>query len=277
MPIIRNRADLVLAAVAKDNPSLGVTLGLGNCWVYKIGSFSTSKGFCTVKGKWGTGVRAKKVVRYHKLDLTKLLQDVSHLVRATGYTKISEILTQINDTFGLDLTSADIIDHTFTESGTKGLLEISPNSNFYTGSVDLFIRPAPLTLASQILVRNLAPALEYWPVQGALSGAYLSLGHDYTIVGPQLASITGATLTDAQASSLASWLSGVDGVPWTALAGQYSLKGATIVFSGKSEDTPAAYQPLLKGLFNRVLVLKPNTTYATNLAAAPMAFHYNIF
>ena len=277
MPIIRNRADLVLAAVMKDNPDLGISLSYTNCWVYKIGSFSNSKGFCTVKGKWGEGARAKRVVQYHKLDLGVLLQRVLLAVRADGKTQVSELLPAINNTFGFDLTVDDIVDQTLTEGGKKALLQASPQSNFYKGSVELRVHPSIQTLPALITERNLAPALEYWPVQGALNGSYLSIGHDYTLVAPQLSSIQGTALTEVQTSLLVSTLASIDGVPWTGLAGSYSLKEAQIVYNGSSANTAAEYQPLLKGLFNSVLVLKPNTDYATNLAAAPIAFHYNYF
>lgn len=277
MPIIRNRADLVLAAVMKDNPDLGVSLSYTNCWVYKIGSFSNSKGFCTVKGKWGEGARAKRVVQYHKLDLGVLLQGVLLAVRADGKSQVSELLPAINNTFGFDLTVDDIVDQTLTEGGRRALLQASPQSNFYKGSVELWVHSGDQTLSAMVTERNLAPALEYWPVQGALNGSYLSIGHDYTLVAPQLSSIQGAALTEVQTSLLVSTLASIDGVPWTGLVGSYSLKEAQIVYNGSSANTPAEYQPLLKGLFNSVLVLKPNTDYATNLAAAPIAFHYNYF
>lgn len=277
MPIIRNRADLILAAAMKDNPDLGVSLSYLNCWVYKIGSFSNSKGFCTIKGKWGTGARNKRVVQYHKLDLGTLLTGVTLAVRAEGYSQVSELLPAINNTFGFDLTLTDIVDQTLTDGGRKALLQTSPESNFYKGSVELLVSAGPLILSSIVAERNLAPALEYWPIQGGLNGSYLSIGHDYTLVGPQLSSITGTALTPEQTSLLVGVLASVDGVPWTGLEGSYSLKDAEIVFNGKSADTPAEYQPLLKGLFNSVLVLKPNQAYASNLAPAPIAFHYNYF
>lgn len=278
MALIRNRVDLVLAAAMHDNPSLPQELNYGNCYVHDFGSFSSKKGFCQIKGRFGTGVRGKLHVKYNKLDVGVLLANVRTWVYKTGAVSTLDLVPEINAMFGFDLTAADIVDHPLTNGGSTGLLEIATTSTLYRGSVTLRVGTGPTSLDPVLSVRDLTPALTVWPLQEYLNGCFVSLGHDYTAVSNALLSFTQGQLTNTQAADLATFLSSVDGVPWTALSqSNYSLRGATVLYNGPNSGVPELYAPLLKSLFSHLLVFKVDRSENQNLATTPIAIHYNVF
>lgn len=278
MALIRNRADLILAAVRLDNPQLSQQLSLGNCSVYRYGNFSKSKGFCTVKGRYGTGVRDKVIVKYNKLDVAVLLAGIDAMVNFTGATTTKDLLPAFNTRYGFDLTVADIVDKPLESGGTVARLELANSSTLYRGTTTFKVFPALPTLSAVVGQRQLDPVLQYWPVQSGFNGSMVSIGHDYTILGQQLVGLQAGVLSDTQAVTLASWLSAVDANPWVGHGpANYSLKEATVVYNGPVEALPANYSPLLRALFNHILVVTPSPIQNTNMGSAPIAFHYNVF
>lgn len=278
MALIRDRASLVLAAVKKDNPAVTIDLTPYNCYVYRLGSFSKTKGFCTVKGIFGHGVRDKRIFKYNKYDLPTLLKNVSHVIDYTGATLVSHLLAKINERYGLDLTLTDIVDKTLTEGGTKAELEISVGSVLYTGKVELTVVPGKPDLASVVVNRELQPAFAIWPISTGFNGSKLTVGHDYTYIASPLSSYATGVLTPEQATELAAYLKQVDGVPWTGVGSQtYSLKGANVLFNDVVENITSDLKPLLRKQFNRALILSVSTVENSNMAAVPVAIHYNVF
>jgi len=278
MALIRNRVDLVLAAAMRDNPTLPMELNYGNCYVHDFGSFSSKKGYCQIKGRFNTGVRGKLRVKYHKLDLAVLLENVRPWVYKTGALSTLDLLNEINSTFGFDLTAADIVDHPLIDGGSKAVLEIATSSTLYQGQVTLRVAPGLVSLDGAVLLRDLAPSMTLWPLQPYLNGCFISLGHDYTAISSALLGFQSGLLTDSQAADLAVYLSSVDGNPWTSVSqSQYSLRGATISYNGPASAVPALYAPLLKSLFSHLLVFTVDRSQNTNLATTPVAIHYNVF
>lgn len=277
MALIRNRVDLVLAAAMRDNPQLPQTLSYENCYVYHFGSFSSKKGFCQIKGRFGTGVRGKLMVKYNKLDVSVLLRNTRAWVYKTGATATLDLLSEINAMFGFDLTPADIVDQPLIQGGSKAVLEISTQSTLYCGKVTLYVGTGKLGLDETIQARDLSPSFVYWPLQERLNGCFISLGHDYTAVGLALSGLPQGTLSDDAAQLLAQLLSAVDGVPWNnQSATNYSLKAAKVTYNGPATGVPVLYGPLLKGLFSHLLVFEVSSEN-TNLSTTPIAIHYNVF
>lgn len=277
MALIRNRVDLVLAAAMRDNPQLPLALSYDNCYVHNFGSYSTKKGFCQLKGRFGTGVRGKLMVKYQKLDVAVMLQNVRPWVYKTGATATLDLLSEINATFGFDLSANDIVDQPLIQGGSKAILEISNQSTLYCGKVTLYVGTGHLSLDSSVSLRNLAPELAYWPLQSRLDGCFLSLGHDYTAIAGLLLNVPVGTLSDADAAALAVNLASVDGVPWVATSqANYSLRQAKVRYNGLRTGVPTLYGPLVKELFNHILVFEVSSEN-TNLASSPIAIHYNVF
>lgn len=278
MALIRNRADLILAAVRADNPTLPQQLSLGNCAVYRYGSFSKSKGFCTVKGRYGSGVRTKVIVKYNKLDVALLLKNVDAGVNFTGALTTKDLLPAFNTRYGFDLTADEIVDKPLENGGKLARLELNSKSTLYRGITTFKVDPALPTLGSVVGVRQLDPVLQYWPVQSGFNGSMVSIGHDYTAVGLQLSSIVVGALSAANATQLAGWLTSVDSNPWVGHGpAQYSLNSAEVIYNGPVEGVDAEYAPLLRAFYNRILIIKPNPVQNTNMGSAPVAFHYNVF
>lgn len=278
MALFRNRADLILATVRNENPQLPVQLSVGNCFVYRYGSFSKSKGFCTVKGRYGSGVREKAVFRYNKLDVATLLKNVTAKVNFSGASTTKDILPALNSRYGFDLTEAEIVDHPLELNGTQARLELANVSPLYKGLVLVLVEPALPVLSALVGVRELVPELQYWPVQSGFNGSFVSIGHDYTAIMGPLSGIAEGTLSESTAASLAFSLSSVDQNPWVGHGpAEYSLKEAEVIYNGPSSYLPAEYAPLLRAVFNRTLIIEPNATQNTNMGSAPIAFHYNVF
>lgn len=276
MALIRNRADLILAAAMHDNPSLPVTLQYANCYVYKYGSYSSKKGFCFIKGRYGEGVRGKLRVRYAKLDIAVLLQGIAPRVYFSGATTIVDLLPSINARYGFDLTAGDVVDHPIAANGSSVVLEMAVGSTLYKGSVTVALNAALPTLELMVVERQLDPALSYWPIADRMDGSFLSIGHDYTEVGDQISGIAAGVLESP--SGLSTLLNRVDGVPWTGVSNAaYSLAEATVLYNGPSASAPEELSPLLRALFTNALVLQVDQTANTNISASPIVFHYNVF
>mgnify|MGYP001201299130 FL=1 len=278
MPVIRNRADAVLAAAKKSNPTLPMTLTTTNCYVYRFGSFSITKGFCTIRGRYGSGLRNKVVVTYRKLDIATLIKSVTPRVYFSGAKTTADLLPAINDAFGLDLVASEIVDSPLSSDGTTATLKIANSSNLYTGSVTLYVWAAKIGLPAVLTVRDLVPVLNSYPAGSKVPGAVLTAGHDYTSIGPQLSSVTTGVLTDAVVALLVPLLTAVDGIPWTSVSpAVYSLKNAQVVYNGVMSGLPASYATLNRTTYSNVMVLIPDATANTNLAIQPVVFYYNVF
>ena len=278
MALIRNRADLILSAAMRDNPTIQQTLQYGNCYVYGYGSFSSQKGFCTIKGRYGMGARGKVRCKYRKLDIAVLLQGIDAWVYFTGAVSTAQLLPAINARFGLDLVVGDIVNHILTDAGKKAILEIASASTLYRGTVTINVGNSLPILDAIVTDRSLDPQLSYWPLQEQITGAYLSIGHDYTQVGLQLLATESGPMSDEVSVRNASLLSSVDGTPWVSVSGaSYSLKNADVRYNGPASGAPAEFAPLLKGLFSHVLILVVDRNHNTNMNTTPLAFHYNIF
>lgn len=278
MALIRNRADLILSAAMRDNPTISQTLQYGNCYVYGYGSFSSQKGFCDIKGRYGTGVRGKVRCKYRKLDVSVLLKEIDPWVYFTGALSTVDLIPAINARFGLDLTAPDIVDHPLQEAGKKAIIEMAASSTLYRGTVTVNVGKSLPVLDVLVAERSLDPQLSYWPLQEQVRGAFLSIGHDYTQVGLQLLGAGTGILSDERSTQVASLLGSVDGTPWVAVSdASYSLKNAQVHYNGIATNAPVEFAPLLKGLFSHVLILSVDRDHNTNMDSTPLAFHYNIF
>lgn len=278
MALIRNRADLILSAAMRDNPTITQTLQYGNCYVYGYGSFSSQKGFCDIKGRYGAGVRGKVRCKYRKLDVSVLLKEIDPWVYFTGALSTVDLIPAINARFGLDLTASDIVDHPLQDAGKTAIIEMAASSTLYRGTVTINVGNSLPILDTLVAERSLDPQLSYWPIQEQVRGAFLSVGHDYTQVGLQLLGAPTGALSDEKAIQIASLLGSVDGTPWVAVSGaSYSLKNALVHHNGVAANAPAEFAPLLKGLFSHVLILSVDRDHNTNMDSTPLAFHYNIF
>lgn len=276
MALIRNRADLILAAAMRDNPTIPIALSYANCYVYKYGSYSSKKGFCYVKGRYGEGVRGKLRVKYAKLDIAVLLQEITPRVFFSGAKTVIDLLPAINARYGFDLAPTDVVDHPLSEDGKSVTLEMASAGTLYRGTVQLSVESALPNLEVLVGERQLDPPLSYWPIGDRLTGSFLSIGHDYTEVGDRLSSYApGAYETPTELVSL---LNRVDGVPWTVVApAAYSLDGLEVLYNGSTTAAPGGLSPLLRALFSNALIVRVNQVANTNLSATPIVFHYNVF
>lgn len=278
MAIVRNRAELVLAAAMRENPELAGQLTISNCFVYKYGAFSPTKGSCTIKGRYGLGIRSKVSVKYTKLDLVTMLIGLVPTVNVSGAASTVALLPAINARYGFDLKPEEIVDRPLEEDGTKAVIEVLPTCSLYKGTVTFAVGPQPVSLDTLVVERSVDIKIDVWPSGDRINGSTLSLGHDYTAVAMQLGSISGDVLADADATALAGWLKSIDNVPWTATANSaYSLMGAKVVYNGRSAAVPVELSPAAKVLFSDVLIIEPSKDLNTNMAATPVAFHYNVF
>lgn len=278
MAIVRNRAELVLAAAMRENPNLAGMLSYSNCYVYKYGAASASKGSCVIKGRYNLGVRSKVTARYIKLDLPTMLKGIPAVVNVSGAETTVALLPALNARYGFDLKPNEIVDRPLDSNGTVAVIEVLPTCSLYKGTVSFTVNPAPVSLESLVIERSVDVQLDIWPSGTKMNGSTLSLGHDYTATARQLGSIPPGPITDEMATALAGWLKPIDNIPWTATANSaYSLMGAKVVFNGLSSEVPVELSPAAKVLFSNVLIVEPSKDLNTNMEATPVAFHYNVF
>ncbi len=279
MAIVRNRAELVLAAAMRENPQLVGKLSYSNCYVYDYGTVSATRSNCVIKGRYNRGLRGKVKVMFTKLDIVKMLLGLQPEVRVNGATTTKDLLPAINARYGFDLREEEIVDLPLENEGTTATLQVAATCSLYRGTVVFQVNPAPVALDGLVVTRDLTLALDVWPSGTLVNGAVLSLGHDYTSIRGQLSSVvSGAILDAAQAAALAGLFNPIDRVPWTATTGStYSLLGAEVLFNGPTKDVGVELSPIAKGLFSDVLIIKPSKQHNTNMEATPVAFHYNVF
>ena len=275
MALIRSVSALVIEAIAKDNPDLPYVPTVYNCIAYDIRYIDAVKATAMIKAVFGTGLRGRHQVRYNKLDVDILTQQVDRELPRTLGTNTLSYLNIINDRYGLNLNPNEVINLPLLDSGNTCRLTIRPESVVFCGTVDLPIRTPLPSLGDAIAQRQLEPAFNTWSVGSELPGFLLTRGHDYSDVSSVLARVVTGVIDEQTAIALATALTSVDTVPWGIVPDTtYSLNGATVVYNGPVDGMPEAYNVNNSERYDNVLVVM--STGETGLSA-PLVVNYNIY
>lgn len=278
MSLIARKASLIIDSVARENPSLPIVPTVHNCWVWHFRYEDDENGWCYIRGRAGSGLTGKRLVKYRKLDIAVLLQGCSLMLPRQG-NGVSSYLASINAMFGLDLTTDDIIESAIPEGATYFTLELKSNHTLYRGKVDFAIGIHTDKLGSVILARDLEVPIDTYNAILAMPGSLLTLGHDYSDIGNALTAYGPSYyLTDTRSVVMAQLLNSVDKVPWSSVENtMYSLFGSTVIYNGNTKDvTDPRYSDVVNTTYDKVMVIEPMTG-ATLFGPHPIVFHYNLY
>ncbi len=276
MSLIARKAGLIIDSVARENPTLPIVPTIHNCWVWHYRYEDDENGWCYIRGRAGSGLTGKRLVKYRKLDLAVLLQGCSLFVARNG-TSTTAYVAQINAMFGLDLTVDDIVNRPIGDADTRFTLEILPTHTLYRGKVEFTIGVHADKLGTVITARDLEVDIDVYRTILQMPGSMLSIGHDYSAIGGDLSAYNANYLfTDTRVIPFVQLLQSVDSVPWGVVADtMYSLIDATVLYNGPTATADEAF--MVNTAYDRVLIITPLSNDKTKFGPYPIVFHYNLY
>lgn len=172
-------------------------------------------------------------IRYRRLPLSDLLQLVPTTIKANDLVTTIDLANRLNEAYGLNFTTDDIVDEPLTLVGGEGAATITakPNSFGWLGSVTFQIAVGNYTIGQYLTVTAL-PGL-YYPEQDITKpfGRMYSYWRNFSTVQADLLGMTtmdGPTITALKAALIT-----VTGDAWVNdIESRYSLAGATILYNG---------------------------------------------
>ena len=277
MSLIARKAGLIIDSVARENPTLPIVPTIHNCWVWHYRYEDDENGWCYIRGRAGSGLTGKRLVKYRKLDLAVLLQGCTLQVPRTG-TATTSYVGQINTMFGLDLTVNDIVNKPVADTDTHFTLEMLSTHTLYRGKVEFSIGIRADKISTVITARDLEVDIDVYRSVLQMPGSMLSAGHDYSEIGGDLTAYNVNYLfTDTRVVPFVQLLQSVDNVPWGVVAAtKYSLFGATVLYNGSTKDCDT--EPfMVNTAYDRVLIINPISDDKTTFGPYPIVFHYNLY
>lgn len=278
MPLIRSKAQLIIEAVAADNPNLPFVPTLDNCYVYALQTTESKRSAALIHGRFGTGYCGRHWVWFKKYDVAIMTKNCDLEVVENGGRTTLAYLEEINRRFGFDLKPNEVQDLPIMDNGTVCRLKPQMECLMYTGTVDFkLVGPQP-DLAELITQRELEPMFNHHGVGVDIPGAMLAQGHDYSEVTDVLVKIAD-TLDTAGATTLSTALKSIDTVPWGIVANTlYSLVGASVIYNGPVVGAPQSLKDagLIMPGYDSVLALTP-VTENTGFTDTPIVIHYNVY
>lgn len=184
----------------------------------------------------------KVTVVYDRLNLSDFKKFKPSLpVLAYGITTVYALLPSILSSWGLNLTTDDVVDGPLNLTNGAGTFTLTAKdtSLIWLGSIDVTVAVGGADLSALTTVTNL-PGLNY-PVSDTSQTSALVYMYPYDFTSSRdtlLALTSGSTLTADQATSLANLIKAVDtgagAALWNADASstQWSLSGAKVFFNG---------------------------------------------
>ncbi len=276
MSLIARRSSLILDSVARENPALPLIPTISNCWVYHYRHEDDLNGWCYIRGRAGSGLSGKKLVRYQKLDLETLFIGCTLSVSRIDSTTVAGYLGQINTQFGLDLEPGDIINHSVGSTATTLDLEMLINHPLYRGKVTFSIGTHAERLGTVVTARELEVIVDINDAWYAMPSAILTYGHDYSEIASYLSTLYSDYLvTDTRVIPLVNALRSVDRIPWGIVENTLlSLVGAKVVYSGKTSDTNL---DIVRSDYSHVVAIQPVSNELTTFGKTLLLFHYNTY
>ena len=177
---------------------------------------------------------------YDRLSFTKVFEhtpvNTYAKLRSFRPQRIHDLIPDLNNYYGLELTKADILDGelTLVDGVGSAVIEATPASLTWTGKFTVSIIPGDLALEKHMTVTDLK-GIDYPSGQSVKGQAEVySYYYDCSAYEEYLDAIEvvtegGEDLTD----SFVDFINGVTGGAWTlAAAGNYSLVDAKIIYNG---------------------------------------------
>ena len=224
--------------------------------------------------------QGRKVLTYDRLDLASLDRLPGFVVKGFEATSIHQLLANIRQYTGVNLTAADVEDSALVDDGNgniSGVLSAKPTSLGWIGSLAVNVTAGGIALDEEITNAEL-PGLNYPTAsdQDVYGQMYL-YGYDFTQIFNDLVDIEAAVVltNQAYATVLRDYINTVDvgtgkGL-WNLNDGQvtWSLYGATVISNGLNDHENLPTNPLYK----YVMVLELAATVTT--PKGRLYLHYN--
>lgn len=281
--------------VKAANPTLPVKLNEDNCYFPKKTGIAEAA-TALLAGKYGTGVRGYRELKYTRLDLGKLFKNQVIKIGIVEPKPVFELLEDIYTATGYAFETTDLEPLAPPNGQTlpwRATLKAANTSFIYFGQAEVEFVKRPLRLSDIVFDREVDVNLQGVVDDGSRARAELfTFGIDYTSVGPVLAGLREGSLswTDntspehQKAETLITALNAIDRLPWKNVVGPnpWTVNGARIVYSGRVDS----YDPTTLGIgdirrpnqrYDRVLVVsfESDTTGATGFYGSAMFIHYN--
>ncbi len=252
----------ILELIRKENPWLPNTLDATNVHITGGAILPDGRAEVLLVGVYGSGYRGSKLIRYGRIDLSKLLGPAKLKVPVdapkTLYSAFGDIYSATGITFGQgDVQDVPIplnakLPYTVT-------LKPQPDSALYYGEIELEFVERPPKLTEALTERNLEVVFGPVSKSGLLARAeLLTFGYDYSEAYLALSDnfLEGTILNAEKAGNLAAILNAVDNLSWNNSGNQFNLTGTYIRYHGATKDysslvdirTPNTY-------YDRVLII----------------------
>jgi len=275
------------------NPTLPTKLNQNNTYVAKLTS-QAEAATATLAGRYGSGVKGLRDVKYHRLDLAKLTKNLTLQVKVNEPKAVLDALLEIFESTGLAFAHSDLVPVSLPANQTlpyRTTLKAASTSLVYYGQCEVEFVYGPVTLVNLVQSRELALTLEGVPGSSAHQRAeWETFGADYTSIADKLLAVTLGTLdwavegnaTHQVALALAYDLNSIDGLPWaTGATDLWTLKGAVVRYNGRTNAYDDAWYSSLNirrpnTRFDRVLVIDfPHDNSTAGLYGSTAFIHYN--
>lgn len=196
-----------------------------------------------------SGYTGSRDVYYDRVDATSLFYGVyKFLPLAESELTPANVVAHLNEYYGLTCIAINHI-YAVTVEGDHAVITFATGSPIVTGSVSFGYYKDAVDLSTLLSVDELGGLSTPGVEDGVPNATYYSYAFDMTFAG---AIIDGLDIGDTATVELANVLASVSGDPWVAdaaLATEYNLGDAELVFRGTSTAADAAKLPA-------------NTTYA---------------
>ena len=213
-------------------------------------------------------------VNYDRLDFSKVFSttplNTYAKLRSFRPATIHDLIPDLNDYYGLQLTAEDIVDRplTLTDGAGTAVIEATPGSLGWTGKFTVTIVPGDAKLEKWVLDTDLN-GVQYPSGQSEKGQAEVySYQYDATKYWDYLKDLrVGAEGMDVPVELL-NIIVELTGTGWTMEAGDYSMQGAKITYNGTNEighQTNPSY-----GYYLEILI-----TDSCAMLAGHLRFHYN--
>lgn len=213
---------------------------------------------------------------YDRLSFTKVFEhtpvNTYAKLRSFRPVRIHDLIPDLNNYYGLELTKADILDGelTLVDGVGSAVIEATPASLTWTGKFTVSIIPGDLALEKHMTVTDLK-GIDYPSGQSVKGQAEVySYYYDCSAYEEYLDAIEvvtegGEDVTD----SFVDFINGVTGGAWTLVkAGDYSLVDAKVIYNGANSLNKQSNHN-----FDYICEVKLSTSCAN--FAGILRFHYN--
>lgn len=281
MALYRDARAQVLAAINSSNSlnlkQADVVFGAGEAVAGIVPAPTTTKNTRTILTAAPSAPYSGKVpVFYDRLSFTKVFEhtpvNTYAKLRSFRPVRIHDLIPDLNNYYGLELTTADIEDGplTLVDGVGSAVIRAKAGSLTWTGEFTVSIIPGDLTLEKHMTVTELK-GVDY-PSGQSVKGqaevysyyydcsAYEDFLDAIEVTDPEGLDVTGV---------VADFIADITGHAWTVeAAGDYSLVGAKIVYNGTNSLNKQSNHN-----FDYIIEIKLSADCAN--FAGTLRFHYN--